>query len=65
MICTPILHIDQPLRMRVSEVARVRRTEMNLGFGERVQIWHTLFIREDTGRQARDDFGHVESVCGV
>lgn len=38
---------------------------MHLGFGERVQIWHTLLIRENTGRQARDDFGHVESVCGV
>lgn len=65
MICTPILHIDQPLRMRVSEVARVRRAKMNLGFGERVQIWHTLLIREDTGRQAGDDFGHIECVCGV
>lgn len=38
---------------------------MNLGFGERVQIWHTLLIREDTGRQAGDDFGHIECVCGV
>ena len=59
--CGPVLDVDEPLCVRVAEVAFVREPEVDLGLVERVLD----FVRVHTGREAGDDLLHLELVRGV
>jgi len=55
-----IQNVDHPLRISISEVTLMRRTEVYLLLIQR--IFH--FVREDACRQARDHFGGFIVVRG-
>lgn len=56
-----VLHVDQPLRVGIPEVALVREAEVDLGLIERVGD----FVREDACREAGYDLLDPGFVCRV